>query len=153
MNREMTEWLRLVVLKSSSCLPPGRLFQQVCKNCQRYSSVAAKARCICHKPHQHTSVAQGRFLGGSGHRAVAQMRPVVPKMPQALLASSGTGDKPNPSKGGLSLGGRPPEARGISSDETHPNELRSMQYSWPKRVPPTGKNAPLWECAAGTVTH
>ena len=40
--------------------------------------------------------------------------------PQAL------GDKPNPSKEGLSLGGRPPEARGdVSSGGTHPNELCS----------------------------
>ena len=29
-------------------------------------------------------------------------------------------DKPNPSEEGQSLEGRPPEARGISSDKTHP---------------------------------
>ena len=37
-------------------------------------------------PTKHTGVAQSRFLGGSGRRAVAQTRPTVPKMPRALSA-------------------------------------------------------------------
>ena len=41
---------------------------------------------ICHTLHQCMSVAQGRFLGGSGHRAKAHRCPAVPKMPCAPLA-------------------------------------------------------------------
>ena len=64
------------------------------------------------------SMARGLFLGGTGHRAVAHMRPEFPKMPMApsafplLGAPQAPGDEPNLPEGSDSLGGRPPEAEG-----------------------------------------
>ena len=60
-------------------------------------------------------MAQGCFLGGSGHRAVVHMCPAVPKMswdPSEFVSKGAPqvpGDKPNLSE----------EARGTSSDEAH----------------------------------
>ncbi len=53
-------------------------------------------------------------------------------------APQAPGDKPNPSEEGLSLGGRPPEARGdVSSGGTHPTELRNATTAGRER-PTTG---------------
>ena len=73
------------------------------------------------------------------HKAVFKVGPVAGPRPNATGSSKNasdpvsiplfgapqaSGDKPNPSEEGLSLGGRPPEARGdVSSGGTHPNEL------------------------------
>ena len=52
-----------------------------CVPAQRWEEVD-----ICHMPYQHTSVAQGRFLAGSGCRAEVHTCLAVPKMPRAPSA-------------------------------------------------------------------
>ena len=92
---------------------------------------------------------KGRFYGGSGRGAVVQAHPAVPKIPQASSAFPFSGClrcqviNLTPLRRFKAWGGQPPEARGISSDETHPTEPCSAQHGQPKHVPPTGKNALL----------
>ena len=87
------------------------------------------------------------FLGGSSRRAWAHTRRAVPKMhrdPSAFPFSGLLGRPAMPhSRRGLKLRGCSPEARGISSDGTHPTEPSSTRHGRPKRSPPTGQNAPL----------
>ena len=69
------------------------------------------------------------------HKAVFKVGPVAGPKPNATGSTKNasdpvgiplfgvpqaSGDKPNPSEEGLSLGGRPPD---VSSGGTHPNEL------------------------------
>ena len=61
-----------------------------------------------------TSMAQGRFQGGSNRRAKAHTRPALPKIPSASSAfpllgvPQAPGNKPNPHKGVKSWGWMPP---------------------------------------------
>ena len=61
---------------------------------------------VCYTPHQAYKCGTRPFLGGSSHRAIAQMCPAVPKMPQALSAfllkeaPQVPDDEPNPSEEG-----------------------------------------------------
>ena len=63
----------------------------------------------------------------SSLKSFAKKRAVIYPTP-LFGAPQAPGDEPNPSEEGLSLGGRPPEARGdVSSGGTHPTELCSTQ--------------------------
>ena len=116
------------------------------QNGKDWYKIDSRSTDICHTPHQRTSMAQGRFYGGSGHRAVAQTHLADPKMPRApsafpfIWAPQASGDKPNPSYEGLNLGGQPPEARVISSDETHPTKLCDTINGRPKCDQHAGKS-------------
>ena len=86
------------------------------------------------------------------HKAVFKVGPVAGPKPNTRGSSKNAsdpvgiplfgapqapGDKPNPSEEGLSLGGRPPEARGdVSSGGTHPNRLCSSQPQPVESAPP-----------------
>ena len=86
------------------------------------------------------------------HKVVFKVGPVAGPKPNATGSSKNAsdlvgiplfgapqapGDKPNPSEEGLSLGGRPPEARGdVSSGGTHPNELCGTQPQPVESAPP-----------------
>ena len=85
------------------------------------------------RPTLRASVAQGLFYGGSRRRAVAHTRPAFPKNALGPIGiplvrgASGAGHLTQPpSKGGKSLGGRPPEAEGkYSNHQGTPGQIRA----------------------------
>ena len=81
------------------------------------------------RPTLRACMAQGLFLGGTGRRAVAHTHPEFVKNTLSpvgiplVRGASGAGQWTQPpSKGGKSLGGRPPEAEG---------NLLAPRHTWP----------------------
>ena len=117
-----------------------------CHRSQAYSGQEWSAVFVDH-PTLRASMAQGIFYGGSGRWAVAHTRPAFAKNaygPVGIPLNRGascTGQWTQlPSKGGKSLGGRPPEAEGNLQVPRHtrPDPCR-RQHGRPKRYPTPGE--------------
>ena len=97
-------------------LPPGYIVSSVCDTSEVFIS----------PPTNRRNTTQGLFKVGPGAGLLLHTRPAVEKIPQlpsafpSREAPQAPGNKRKPSKEGLSLWGRPPEARGKSSAEILP---------------------------------
>ena len=81
------------------------------------------------------------FKGGSGHRAEAYTRPVLPKIPSVLSAFSLIGSPQ--ASGSKSLGRWPPWGWRIPPVLTqHPTETRWPKHGWPIRAPNNWRGVP-----------